>query len=51
MEINRFEDVVGVRVTEDIVEGRFVVFTAHNIGGLFMNVDADLPGVKFCAPI
>jgi len=46
MEINRFEDVVGVRTTEDIVEGRFVVFTAHNSGGLFMNVDSDLPGVK-----
>lgn len=46
MEINRFEDVVGVRTTEDIVEGRFVIFTAHNSGGLFMNVDADLPGVK-----
>jgi hypothetical protein len=46
MEINRFEEVVGVRVTEDIVEGRFVVLTAHNLGGAIMNVDADVPGAK-----
>jgi hypothetical protein len=46
MEINRFEDVIGVRVTEDIVEGRFVVLTAHNLGGDFINVDADVPGAK-----
>lgn len=46
MEINRFEDVVGVRVIEDIVEGRFVVLTSHNLGGAIMNVDADVPGAK-----
>lgn len=46
MEINRFEEVVGVRVIEDIVEGRFVCLTAHNLGGEIMNVDADVPGAK-----
>ena len=46
MEINRFEDVIGVRVIEDIVEGRFVVLTSHNLGGSIMNVDADVPGAK-----
>lgn len=46
MEINRFEDVIGVRAVEDIVEGRFVVLTSHNLGGEIMNVDADLPGAK-----
>ena len=46
MEINRFEDVIGVRVIEDMVEGRFVCLTSHNLGGLFMNVDDDLPGAK-----
>lgn len=46
MEINRFEDVIGVRVVEDITEGRFVVLTSHNLGGSFMNVDADVPGAK-----
>jgi len=46
MEINRFDDVFGVRVIEDIVEGRFVVLTAHNLGGSIMNVDADVPGAK-----
>jgi hypothetical protein len=46
MEINRFEDVIGVVVQEDIVEGRFVVLTSNGLGGSFMNVDADLPGAK-----
>ena len=46
MEINRFEDVIGVRVIEDITEGRFVCLTSHNLGGLLMNVDADVPGAK-----
>lgn len=46
MEINRFEDVIGVVAQEDIVEGRFVVLTANALGGLLMNVDADLPGAK-----
>lgn len=46
MEINRFEEVVGVRITEDIVEGRFVVLTSHGLGGDFINVDADVPGAK-----
>ena len=46
MEINRFEDVIGVRVLADTVEGRFVCLTAHNLGGAIMNVDADVPGAK-----
>lgn len=46
MEINRFEDVIGVRVIEDVVEGRFVCLTSHNLGGEIMNVDADVPGAK-----
>lgn len=46
MEINRFEEVRGVRVIEDITEGRFVVMTAHNLGGALMNVDSDVPGAK-----
>lgn len=46
MEINRFEDVLGVKVQEDITEGRFVVLTTNAITGDFINVDTDLPGVK-----
>ena len=46
MEINRFEDVIGVVVQEDITEGRFVVLTTNGLGGDFMNVDADLPGAR-----
>lgn len=46
MEINRFEDVIGAVVQEDMVEGRFVIMTSNAMGGLFMNVDDDLPGAK-----
>lgn len=46
MEINRFEDVIGVVAQQDIVEGRFVVLTTNSINGLIMNVDKDLPGAK-----
>lgn len=46
MEINRFEDVIGVVAQEDMVEGRFVVLTANEMGGLIMNVNDDLPGAK-----
>ena len=46
MEINRFEQVIGVRLTADVVEGRFVCLTSHNLGGDFINVDADVPGAK-----
>ena len=46
MEINRFEDVIGVVTQADTVEGRFVVLTSNAFGGLFINVDADLPGAK-----
>jgi hypothetical protein len=46
MEINRFEDVLGVVAQADIVEGRFVVLTSNSFGGSFMNTDTDLPGAK-----
>lgn len=46
MEINRFEDVLGVVTQADTVEGRFVVLCANTFGGLFINVDADLPGAR-----
>lgn len=46
MEINRFEDVIGVVAQADVVEGRFVVLTSNAHGGLFMNTDTDLPGAK-----
>ena len=46
MEINRFENVIGVVAQQDVVEGRFVVLVANTLGGSFMNVDADLPGAK-----
>ncbi len=49
MEINRFEDVLGVVAQQDITEGRFVVLTANALGGLFMNTDTDLPGAKLPA--
>jgi len=47
MEINKFEDIVGVVAQADIVEGRFVVLTSNAAGGsYFSNTDADLPGAK-----
>lgn len=46
MEINLFEQVVGAVAQEDIVDGRFCILTANAAGGTFMNVDADLPGVR-----
>lgn len=45
MEINDFSDVLGVMPTEDIVEGRFVLFTSHGFSSDFGS-DTDLPGVK-----
>lgn len=46
MEINRFEDVLGVIAQADVVEGRFVVLGANAFGGDFVNVDDDLPGAS-----
>lgn len=46
MEINRFEDVIGVVPQADVVEGRFVVLVANAMGGDFMNTDDDLPGAR-----
>lgn len=45
MEINEFEKVLGVMPVEDIVEGRFVLFTSHTFSSDFGS-DTDLPGVK-----
>ena len=41
MEINKFTDILGVVVTEDITEGRLVALTANTV-----NADSDLPGVR-----
>lgn len=46
MEINRFEDVIGVKAQEDLVEGRFICLTANAINGALVNVDDDVPGAK-----
>jgi len=46
MEINRFEDVIGLVTQADTVEGRFVIMVANAMGGLFMNTDTDLPGCR-----
>jgi hypothetical protein len=45
MEINRFEDVLGVMPIADVVEGRFVVLTSHTFSQDFGS-EADLPGAK-----
>jgi hypothetical protein len=44
MEINEFEEVIGVVVQQDITEGRFITLTSNVLGGSFMNTDSDLPG-------
>jgi hypothetical protein len=44
MEINRFEDVIGVVTQADTVEGRFVVLDTNAHSGLFTNLNSDLPG-------
>jgi hypothetical protein len=46
MEINLFEEVIGVIAQDAIVEGRFCILTSNTINGSFMNVDSDLPGVR-----
>jgi hypothetical protein len=45
MEINQFQEVLGVVPVEDIVEGRFVCLTSHTFSNDFGS-DTDLPGVK-----
>jgi len=45
MEINSFQQVLGVMPTEDIVEGRFVLLTHHHFDQDFGS-EVDLPGVK-----
>src|SRR5512147_2793172 len=46
MEINRFEDVIGLVAQADVVEGRFVIMVANAMGGAFLNTEADLPGCR-----
>jgi len=46
MEINRFEEVLGGVIQADTVEGRFVILVANTMGGTFLNVDDDLPGLR-----
>jgi len=48
MEINKYTDIMGVVVTEDIVEGRMVVMTSHTWDHNFGS-KVDLPGVKLPA--
>ena len=45
MEINAFEDVIGVVANADVVEGRFVVLCAHTFDTDFGS-QTDLPGAK-----
>lgn len=45
-ELNRFEEVAGGVVQADTKEGRFVILVANAMGGTFLNVDDDLPGVR-----
>jgi hypothetical protein len=46
MEINLFNEVIGAVAQDAIVEGRFCILTSNAVGGSFMNVDTDLPGVR-----
>lgn len=46
MEINRFEDVIGLVPQADIVEGRLVALIANAMGGAFININGDLPGAR-----
>jgi len=45
MEINAFENVIGVVTVADVVEGRFVVLTPHSESSDFGSQE-DLPGAK-----
>ncbi len=45
MEINRFEDVIGLVAQADVVEGRFVVLT-QNLSEPTKTSNTDLPGAK-----
>lgn len=48
MEINAFENVIGVVPTADTVEGRFVVLTSHS-HSIDFGSQTDLPGAKIPA--
>lgn len=48
MEINKYTDIMGVVATEDIVEGRMVLLTSHDVDHDFGSY-TDLPGVKLPA--
>lgn len=45
MEINKYTDIMGVVVTEDIPEGRMVLMTGHS-QSIDFGSQVDLPGVK-----
>lgn len=47
MEINKSQDITGVKTTEDIVEGRMVLFTSNpGVDGDLTGRMSDVPGVK-----
>jgi hypothetical protein len=46
MEIRKYHDIIGVVTTEDIIEGRMVLMTAHSVSYDFGSKE-DLPGVKY----
>ncbi len=48
MEVNKYEDIMGVVLTEDIVEGRMVLLTSHSESYNFGSKE-ELPGVKLPA--
>lgn len=46
MEINKYDDILGVVVTEDVIEGRMVLLTTNTVGTKDFGSEGDLPGVK-----
>lgn len=46
MQINKYTDIVGAVVVEDIPEGRMVLITSNTVGTKDFGSEADLPGVK-----
>lgn len=48
MEVNKYEDIMGVVLTEDIVEGRMVLLTSHTETHNYGSRE-ELPGVKLPA--
>ena len=48
MEVNKYEDIMGVVLTEDVVEGRMVLLTSHSESHNYGSRE-ELPGVKLPA--